>query len=305
MSLKALVQSLQQTKAQLKNIQDIEYSKIGDFYWFNLIQTKEDRLITDRTFTGFDRKPELALAKATSECVERSSFSAGHKQGLKSCNTERSDGFAAYPNIGIDADLAKSKARDNALNEALERFAWATWWDDTDVSYAHKIFSIEEFAMQYLDCSKVLLEIYQQRPIVKIHLIRPEFENYTDHQLNIVIVQFIDGVVTGGACGKLADELNTMTRAISELLRHALVLIQNKNKPIELSFYEKRLLYYASAGGKQSFYKRLTYSGSKKIIFPCLAIDEKIPSAESHTVYRCLFENQPAFIGGAVERMCL
>ena len=67
---------MQQTKAHLKDIQNIEYSKVADFYWFNLIQTKEDRLITDRTFTGFDRKPELALAKATSECVERNSFSA-------------------------------------------------------------------------------------------------------------------------------------------------------------------------------------------------------------------------------------
>ena len=76
MSLKMLVQSMQQTKAHFRDIQNIEYSKVADFYWFNLIQTKEARLITDRTFTGFDRKPEVALAKATSECVERNSFSA-------------------------------------------------------------------------------------------------------------------------------------------------------------------------------------------------------------------------------------
>ena len=305
MSLKMLVQSMQQTKAHFRDIQNIEYSKVADFYWFNLIQTKEARLITDRTFTGFDRKPEVALAKATSECVERNSFSAGYKQGLKSCSTERSDGFAAYPNIGIDNDLARSKARDNALAEALERFAWASWWDDASVAYAHKTFSIEQFSIQYLECSKVILEIHQQRPIVKIHLIQPDFENYTAHQLNIIVVEFIDGVVTGGACGNLNDELRIMTRAISELLRHALVLIQNKNKPVELSFYEKRLLYYASPDGKRSFYRRLAHSGNKKIFFPYLVIDEKIPSAETHSVHRCLFENQPAFIGGAIERMCL
>lgn len=305
MSLKTLVQSLQKTKTQFKNIQDIEYSKIADFYWFNLIQTKEDRLITDRTFTGFDHKPEVALAKATSECVERNSFSAGHKQGLMSCNTERSDGFAAYPNIGIDSDSAPSKARENALDEALERFAWATWWDDVDVSYVHKTLSIDDFAAQYFECSKVLSEIHDQIPIVKIHVIRPDFKNYSDHLLNILVVEFKNGVVTGGACGNVANDVGVMTRAISELLRHALVLVQNKVKPVELSFYEKRLLYYGSPDGKQSFYKRLRYLGCKKINFPVLAIDEKIPSVDSHSVHRCLFENQPAFIGGAVERMCL
>ncbi len=305
MSLKSLVHSLQKNSNHLKSLQNIEYSKISNFYWFNLVQTTEDRLITDRTYTGFDTNPEVALAKATSEYIERSSFSAGHKSGLKSCNTERSDGFAAYPKLGLTNELAQEKARENALSEAIERFAWATWWDDIHISFKYAEFSLKTFEIEYPDQAKILSEINTQKEIIKIHVIKPEYQSYDQYSLNIVVVEFSDGVVTGGACGKLRDESNIITRAISELLRHALVLIQNKPKPSQLSLYEERLLFYGSPQGKQSFYNRISHRGQKKITFPALCIDEKIPSVDTHNVHRCLFEDQPPFIGGVVERMCL
>ncbi len=305
MSLKSLVQSLQKNSDQLKSLQNIEYSQISNFYWVNLVQTTEDRLISDRTYTGFDANPEVALAKAISECVERNAFIAGDKLGLESCNTERSDGFAAYPKLGITDELAQEKARENALSEAIERFAWATWWDDIHVSFKYADFSLKTFEIEYADHARIISEINNQKEIIKIHVIRPEFQSYGQYSLNIVVVEFSDGIVTGGACGKLEDELNVMTRATSEMLRHALVLIQNKPKPIQLSLYEERLLYYGSPQGKQSFYNRISQIGKKKITFPALYIDEKIPSVDTHSVYRCLFEDQPPFIGGAVERMCL
>ena len=305
MSLKKLVQDLQRNSSQLKDIQSIEYSKIASFYWFNLIQNKENRLITDRTFTGFDVQPATALAKATSEYIERQSFSNGHKMGLKSCSTKRSDGFAAYPKLGLCDRTSQVKARENALNEAIERYAWATWWDDLNISFEYSEFSLEGFEAAYPVHGKIISEISSQKNIVKIHIIRPEFHNYDEHSLCIIVAEFYDGIVTGGACGKLEDQTNIMTRALSELLRHALVLIQNKEKPDHLSLYEERLLYFGSPVGKQSFFERLTHVGSKKVVFPKLCIDEKIPAIESHSVHRCLFKDQPPFIGGAIERMCL
>lgn len=305
MSLKRLVQALQRNSSQLKDIQSIEYSKIADFYWFNLIQNKENRLITDQTFTGFDTQPAMALAKATSEYIERQSFSNGHKLGLKSCNTQRSDGFAAYPKLGLCDSSSQIRARDNALNEAIERYAWATWWDDLSISFKHSEFSLQEFEAEYSIHSKVISEISGQKTIVKIHIINPVFQNYDEHSLRIIVAEFCDGIVTGGACGKFEDQENIMTRAVSELLRHALVLIQNKEKPDHLSLYEERLLYFGSIEGKRSFYKRLSYVGDKKVVFPDLCIDEKIPSIDSHSVHRCLFKDQPPFVGGAIERMCL
>ena len=191
------------------------------------------------------------------------------------------------------------------MSEAIERFAWATWWDDINISFDHTEFLLEDFQLKYPIQSKILYEINVQKKIQKIHIIQPKFQNYTDHTLYIVVVEFDDGIVTGGACGKLGDEDSIMTRAVSELLRHALVLIQNKPKPQTLSLYEERLLFYGSQDGKKSFYKRINNHGNKKIIFPDLAIDEKIPSVDSHSVHRCLFINQPPFIGGAIDRMCL
>ncbi len=304
MSLKKLIQSIQKNKIEFVNIQNIEHSTVSGFHWFNLIKTPEVRLITDRAFTGFDLNPEIAFAKAVSEYIERESFSDGHTLGLKSCQTERSDGFAAYPVLAT-ADISQFMARENALSEAIERFAWATWWDDINISFDHSEFSLEDFNIKRPIQSKILFEINIQKKIQKIHVIRPKFQNYTDHTLYILVVEFDDGIVTGGACGKLDDEDSILTRAVSELLRHALVLIQNKPKPQTLSLYEERLLFYGSQDGKKSFYKRINNRGNKKIIFPDLAIDEKIPSVDSHSVHRCLFMDQPPFIGGAIDRMCL
>lgn len=305
MNLSQLVNTIQSLKEQFKTIKSIEYSKVSDFYWFNVVETKDDCLITDRTYTGFDEKLDVAFSKAVSEFIERKAFNSGYSQNLKSCLTERSDGFAAYPLIQNDIAKSKEKSRENALAEAVERYAWATWWDNSFYKHTHEEYLLSGFASKYPVQSKILNEIDQEKKIQKIHIIEPLLENYNDLTLKIVVVEFLDGIVTGGACGVSEDEESIITRALSELLRHSLVLIQNKNKPDQLSLYEKRLLYFATPNGAKSFHKRVNQEGTQKIKLPNLAIDELIPSVKSHFVHRCLFENQPPFIGGAVERMCL
>lgn len=305
MSLSQLVSTIQNLKEQFKTIKSIEYSKVSDFYWFNIVETKDDCLITDRTYTGFDEKLDVAFSKAVSEFIERKSFNSGYSQNLKSCFTERSDGFAAYPLIQNDIFKAKEKCRENALAEAVERYAWASWWDNNCYEHAHEEYTLSGIAKKYPTQSKILNEIDQEKKIQKIHIVEPLLENYHDLTLKIIVVEFLDGIVTGGACGSNKDETSIITRALSELLRHALVLIQNKKRPDQLSLYEERLLYFATPDGAESFYNRINQKGTKKVKLPDLAIDELIPSMKSHIVYRCLFENQPPFIGGAIERMCL
>ena len=305
MNLSQLVNTIQSLKEQFKTIKSIEYSKVSDFYWFNIVEVKDDSLITDRTYTGFDEKLDVAFSKAVSEFVERKSFNMGYSQNLKSCLTERSDGFAAYPLIQNDIAKAKKISRENALAEAIERYAWASWWDNNFYEHEHEEYTLSDFAKKYSVQSKILNEIDQEKKIQKIHIVEPLLENYQDLTLKIIVVEFSDGIVTGGACGLNEDDASIITRAISELLRHALVLIQNKKRPDQLSLYEDRLLYFATPDGTKSFYKRINQKGIQKIKLPNLAIDELIPSVQSHVVHRCLFENQPPFIGGAVERMCL
>ncbi len=303
MNLRNLVTNIKAISSNLNDVQNIEHAKISSFHWFNIIQTKEDRLISDKAFTGIDIDPATALAKANSEMIERKVFSVGHNLGLRSCLTERSDGFAAYPkSMGL---LNIEKARENALAEAIERYAWANWWDDHDISYSHKMYSLSEFTEIYSTPAKMLTEINTVSPVKKIHVISPDFTNHTDHQLIILVAEIKNGLVTGGACGKIADINLIMVRAMSELFRHALVSIQNKQQPKILSLYEQRLLYFLTSEGLNTFYERVRHNGSKQVVFPKLAFDEIIPIESTHTVYRCLFENQPQFIGGAIDRMCL
>ncbi len=281
----------------------VEHSKVADFHWFNIVSEKNDSLISDRVFTGFDKNIQTAFSKAVSEMVERKSFSRGNADKLLSCSTLRSDGFAAFP-IFDNLSLAKEQARENALNEAIERYAWATWWDNTQIQYESSIYSTQDFCKSFPSLKKLLNELNEKIRFERIHIIEPKLLR-SEKQLLIVVAEFANGVVTGGACENINNSETILTRALSELLRHALVLIQQKQKPLKLSEYEQRLLYFASPEGKKTFYRRILEKGNQCIELPSLVIDAQIPSDGTHYVHRCLFRNQPPFIDENVERMCL
>jgi len=246
------------------------------------------------------------LKQGVSEKVEREAFLSGYRRGLRSCLTERSDGFAAHPLTSV---RAKNLAREAALNEALERFVWATWWDHEPVAYSVQTHEIAPGIEKEIGIAGgMLLELEKRLPMRRLNIIAPNFQFSTGgKEVLILVAETESGVITGGACGDRGDREKTLLRAAAELVRHALVLVQGKTRVGSFSFYEKRLLYFASPEGREKFRKRLSVQGSETILLPELSIDEEVSHSgeNSHVVYRCLFRDQPPFVGGALERMCL
>lgn len=300
MNLAHLITLIQNGVASGLVPESVEYSKIGDLYWVNVVQQSTDALISDRVFTGFDVDYATALSKAISEKIEREAFQAGLDQGVDSCQTKRSDGFAAYPRFLSNPE---TKVREAALNEAIERYVWATWWDDTEIKFDHQILDPSELGLG----SPLFEDLQAKLKINRLHLISPRFSRFSEKEALIFVAELENGVLTGGACGDRSDRQGTILRGMAELYRHGLVLVQNKKMPAELSFYEQRLLFLASSKGLENFNQRLAIQGSKEVILPDFAFDEVIPHANSktHLVHRCLFKNQPPFVGGDLERMCL
>ena len=112
----------------------MELSELGSTTIANAFDDSRGYTISEFVFTGVSLDPATATLKSLVEKIEREAYIAGAKNNLSSCQTERSDGFAAYP-LGIPGVDARAQARANAWNEAFERFAWASWWDNLAISY--------------------------------------------------------------------------------------------------------------------------------------------------------------------------
>lgn len=252
------------------------------------------RAIAENGFCGMDMDQDVAILKALVECAERAAYREGFAKNDPLCLTERSDGFAAFPISGVTQALAK--ARENALAEAVERFAWATWADDREISFA-------------LETAKhpILDEIDRWIALEHAYLVRPKF-SFENLELQIYFVKLKGGgLVSGGACGKIGDQ-NTSLRALGELARHASAAKKLKHDGLQATgIYEERLMYMASAQGASHFAARLACKGTKTIAFPPLALDGMVTHSLSDViaVHRCYFENQPPFVAGPKERLCL
>ncbi len=292
-----LQQVLESLKRQNKMPRRIDFSKVGDRYWCVVADTEVDKtsVINQDVYTGHSFEKEVALLKALSERAERYTFIEGNKNGLSSCQTERSDGFAAMP-----TELQKS-TRDNALNEATERFVWGTWWDNDEI----------EFSTSELDCenneSAYLKSITSSLNIEKLILVKPKIKNSTK-EVQIIFGKLKgQGYISGGACGNPNDSENTLFRGLDELYRHGMAYQNALAKKVEAeSFYEQRLFYFASGLGDNLVEIRLSKNGNKSIELPELIIDSEVATSfADYSVHRCLFKNQPPFVGGALERLCL
>lgn len=281
----------------------MDVSKVGSRYWFVCHDNESPGLISETSTTGFAEDGSTALLKALSERVERTAFRMGFKQEIKSCMTDRSDGFAAYP---LFHENAHQKARESALAEAIERYAWAKWWDDETISF--NLEPISKFKDDYKISSYVSL-IMDQCSLEEIFVIQPEIENSNDFSVLIIFGRLRSGgFISGGACGLFDSKKTTLLRSLDELYRHGLAikkLLFEKVEPI--SFYEKRLAYFGLGYGNHLVRKRLETKGHKSIVLPTLEIDEAVEHELSSLfqVHRCYFQNQPAFVGGVLERLCL
>lgn len=264
-----------------------------------------DKIISEDVVTGFSSDPHVAFLKVVSEAVEREAYRRGKAGKNVLCMTNRSDGLAAFPTTLRSNASARSEARLRAYGEACERFVWASWWDN--VSVGAVISPAEEVSRPFQTVRTLLEGLPTPYRVRSINVLFPYAA--TRQRLVIFVCEMENGgFLSGGACGLPGQEEETFTRAAAELFRHALAakrLVEMKAEPS--GFYQERLSFFALGSGGSIVKRRLSSRGEEKVVLPPLAMDDEIPHAYSDVVcvYRCLFENQPPFVGGAMERFCL
>lgn len=299
-NINSLLKELKARKALPKKM---DVAKLGERHWFVCHDNESANIISETSSTGFSENPSIALLKSLSERVERIAFREGNKNSVQSCLTERSDGFAAYPRF---YDNSEQKARSSALSEAIERYVWASWWDNHEIDFELK--TIGELENEFKIGPHVKM-ISDQCGIEEIFVITPKIENAENHQVIILLARLrLSGFISGGACGELPQNKETLLRALDELYRHCLAIDNiRKNNLKPESFYEKRLAYFGFGKGNLLIRERIEAKGRKSIFLPTLKTDEQIPHQfdDLFCVHRCLFTDQPPFIGGDLERFCL
>lgn len=283
----------------------IEISRLGNAVLASAFDEEPEETISESVFCGMDPDPSVAVIKALVERCERNAFRSGHESGSPFCMTDRSDGFAAFP-VGA-AQNAESIARCNAFHEAIERYVWAKWWDDS--SFAHTAIPHTNFASLGPSLS-LIRPIHAITPLDSVYEVHPEIQDHPDLKV-VVLFAFMrnGGVISGGACEHASDIDRARFRALAELSRHALaahrILADNRSTT---TFYEKRLMFFAvDPRGLELTMKRISAKGTRKVLLPDLEIDEPISHQldDLVAVHRCLFKDQPPFVGGTLERLCL
>jgi hypothetical protein len=282
---------------------NIEVSSLQSGTMANVFDVAPSPIINESVFCGIDPEPATAILKGLVEMIERRAFSEGFEANLPFCKTPRSDGFAAFPK-GVVAD-EKIIARENALAEAIERFVWASWWDNDSIGHSQREINLAalspgESPLRDLDSAVEIASIVEVRP-------------YLADKNHTVVLYFAFlkpiGVISGGACGRSSDPETIRYRALAELLRHGLAVRKIKTGKSEpVSFYEKRLAYFGlTVDGTKLAQGRIKLAGTVDIELPKLIFDHEVPHSLSDlvSVHRCYFENQPEFVGGKLERLCL
>jgi hypothetical protein len=283
----------------------VELVLVPGGFFTNIAPANHDPIISQESVTGFSHNPDISFSKAISERIERLAFVNGRADGLASCQTESSDGFAAFPIVLRTRTAAKMEARQRALSEAVERFVWAKWWDNPKIGATIRNF--QSVSSNFSISKQIVEKIPTPFSIEKIHLVEPKHNGI--FKVFILACEMSNGgFVSGGACGKPGQEKETMNRAAAELFRHGLAAKRLADSGVPpSSFYQNRLYYFAFESGGDLVRKRIEALGNEVISLPSLSIDCEVPHKHQDLicVYRCLFKEQPPFIGGILERFCL
>lgn len=264
-------------------------------FFYNVYNVPLGKIMSYDVSTGVDTDEKTALLKALIEHVERNAFSESLKNSLFPLH-KYSDGFAAFP-THFPGYL--SKAREHALAEATERFVWANWWDNKTAAKVTEVF-ISDLDLH----AKELLEFIGPKRIYKIE---PVVKNNDGIGTLILFMELASGgYISGGAAGK--DPEHTLFRASSEAIRHHLGFSNYKKFNLSPThFYDERLIFFAEGRGNKLVLERLKSTSDQIITLPKLTYDQLVPHSleEIVCVYRCLFENQPLFVGGDLNRLCI
>jgi len=283
----------------------IEISRLGNVVLASAFDAEPSSAISEYVFSGMDPDPNVAVIKSLVEKCERNAFAEGYRHGDSACQTERSDGFAAFP-IGIVQDT-QGTARKNAFHEAVERYVWAKWWDNPEIS--HELTPRSDFS-QLEPSLSILTHLNALLPLGTVYEVRPAISGRAD----LAVVLFFallkgGGVISGGACEHPRDTARARFRALSELARHGLAFDRMRTNGLRAtSFYERRLAYFAAdPAGESSAIERILARGTAKLSLPELMIDHAVSHSleDKVAVHRCLLQDQPPFVGGSLERLCL
>jgi hypothetical protein len=273
-----------------------QLSKIGAYSAVAAFNAEPTDIIDEKVFTGMHLSAEVALQKCLSEMIERKAVEQWIARN-PTFGSWGSDGFAAFPR---SLENAQDRARANAWLEAVERYAWARWWDDpgciAEINCSPVFADIESSIVDEIRKSTPLSSLIQIQPMVeKGPIVRIFFGRLKS-----------GGYISGGAAGQPEDsDLNV--RSLYELFRHSQAARRLVGLKKTLSSYEGRLMYFANGHGNSLVESRLSTVGSKRICLGPLQIDEAIEHSfnDLYVVHKCQFVDQPAFLGGALERLCL
>jgi ribosomal protein S12 methylthiotransferase accessory factor YcaO len=284
----------------------LEVVELGPMTACVALDERESALIEYNATTGFAATPAVAALKALTEYVERKAMHVAPFDLAK----HGSDGFAAYPTVLLPKVLARTRARQRALAEALERCAWARWWDDEDVGAMVSTLSPPHGS----DAHALLAVVTSTVPVDEVLVVRPKLGRIDGIELTILLARLRGGgYLSGGAAGRSSGE--TICRALSELLRHGLAAKRGRDAGLRhdapgLTFYERRLLFFFEGEGDHLVDRRL----ERRAEHPVRGIgDEDLERDEvvAHrvddlvVVHSCIFRDQPVFVGGELGRLCL
>ncbi len=283
----------------------LQISNLGGLSFVAAFDETPTNIMVNEASAGMDFDPDLAVTKALVEYLERMAFLEGVGNQDPICDRFHSDGIAAYPRSNPDA---LALARRNAYSEALERQVWASWWDNESIGHRATDLSKGEFN----DDPKIKLtmaELENILPIESTTVIEPYFDD-PDHTL-IILFSKIEGAgyISGGAAGPKNKRKETFVRAMSELIRHGIAMARfTSTKADPKTFYERRLLFFGSGQGNKIVEHRLNVQANETLRLPPLEIDSEIKSKKTDKLivtHRCLFRDQPPFVDGKLERLCL
>ncbi len=241
----------------------------------DLIPRRPMILFSDADGTGTNASPMLARHTAISEALERWAYYATVQSADRYRHAfdvdESSNGMAAFPGPA-------SRARRNALMEAIERFCLLAWWEG---------------------CAEARW-CQTDWPDIEAIAIDGPFGGITV----LLITRTVGGLYV---YGHAAAESFTAAfeKAMIELARNHYIFsfcasasASTHRRPPEL--LERRMLFFASSEGYDLVRQRVSASRGKRMPHPALACDNEIrgPWSRHAAVWRCvLFPPGKRFLG--------
>lgn len=229
--------------------------------------------------TGTDKNKTLAVYKAFSEAIERwacySILASDHPKYGFDINPS-STGFACFPS------LTATRSRENAINEAIERWCITQWWQGL-LSIRPIPFKKES---ESLSGWQIISPFKNKTTVIFRHKVEAN-KNF------LTFFGFATSSSIEMATQKAIVEMDRNRRAI--LLRTGGDFSNISSYRSALNSHDQRILFFSSAAGNELFEDiiRKTSHSISMMPLPRILIDREVvgPWSKYSVVWRCLFEN--------------